>query len=156
MNDLERFRIQLQINGVSRTSPRDAIYRIIAQYGPIEPVDIVKKLSGVVHRATIYRAISTFLEFEIVIIIGRNELELSDRFLQHHHYRKCRACGKRDRFWNEALEKAAHALEKSKAFSPENHRIEISGLCRYCHDNSSTTHRPAIGQNLRRPPQQFR
>lgn len=125
----------LQENKLSITKQRLAVFRTLLTQHPLSMKDIISKTANI-DRASIYRTIDLFLEYGIVskIPIGfKYKIELSERFLSHHHHFYCLACGK-------SLEiKSAQLIDQSiekvavlNNFIVSDHNVELRGRCDSC------------------------
>ncbi len=148
--DLGRFHNHLLRNHTSLTKSRDLIYAQFWHTGPCTIKAIASALKDVVGQATVYRTVARFLKLGIIYETSSNKLELTDRFIQHHHYFTCRVCLHQISFNDEALEKVLSRLADRRRLTLEDHHIGLSGLCSLC--AAKTPARDAIGTNLRRIP----
>jgi Fe2+ or Zn2+ uptake regulation protein len=97
---------------------------------------IVTSCQDKADRASVYRTISIFEKLGIVQRLQsgwKYKLELSNAFTKHHHHLTCSKCGiiiplNKDNI----LEDRLHNLALELGFVPNDHQIEITGLCRSC------------------------
>lgn len=148
--NVERLRTHLRLNRLRRTPQRELFFDAIGKLQPISRQNLARELAGQLSHTSSYRLIHEFIKIDVVIQSTDGLLSLSDRFMQHHHTRLCRACGARTNFGDTALEKALIKAAQKADFILEDHRLELIGLCRQCR----LTHpaRTAINTNLRRAP----
>lgn len=89
--------------------------------------------------STVFRTLSQFKEKELVREVNLEEgfirfelvLDARDEHQHHHHYVRCRTCGKIDQIEDcdlSVLEKAVARL----GFTQLEHRLEFSGFCTKC------------------------
>jgi Fe2+ or Zn2+ uptake regulation protein len=133
---LEQLRTALKQQRQSLTSSRQVIFQALQGHEPQTMHDLVQACQGRVDRASIYRTVALFERLGIVqrLQIGwKYKLELSDAFSHHHHHLTCANCGQitplpEDR----QLEKRLRELAQTLRFTPQDHQIEIRGLCHTC------------------------
>ena len=98
--------------------------------------DIVAGCHDKVDRASVYRTIQLFEQLGVVqrLQIGwKYKLELSDKFSTHHHHLSCVKCGSTIAIDEDAaLEQRMRLLAKQHGFLPQDHQLEIRGLCESC------------------------
>lgn len=135
MSELKRFKEILSKSGNFATSQRLELFK----YLQANPEITIKKLIAALpsqDQATIYRNIKLFEERGILnrLQLGWNsKLELSSQFHDHHHHMTCSACGKVIA-WEEdpTIELRIQTVALKLGFLPQNHQLEIRGLCSKC------------------------
>lgn len=133
--ELNRFKSILKNAGHFATRQRIQLF----SYLQSNPETTIKKLlEGITKQdqATLYRNINLFESLGIVnrLQLGRStRLELSSRFHDHHHHMTCTACGKVIA-WEEdpAIELRIQTVALKLGFMPQDHQLEIHGLCQEC------------------------
>lgn len=126
----------LKTCGYSLTAPRKVVFEVLQHKEPQTMRDLVAACRGKVDRASVYRTIQLFEQVGIVqrLQIGwKYKLELSDKFSVHHHHLSCIKCGHTIAIDEDAvLEKRMYALTMAYDFMPQDHQLEIRGLCNAC------------------------
>jgi Fur family transcriptional regulator, ferric uptake regulator len=133
---LEVLQLTLKSNHVSSTKARRLVFEALLDSEPQTMQQIVKRCNNAVDRASIYRIIALFEQLGIVerLQMGwKYKLELTDRFMHHHHHLSCMKCGAVIALPEDAtLEARLQKLAKAKGFMPQHHQLEIRGLCPAC------------------------
>ena len=118
------------------TSSRRIVFEALQGQEPLSMHDLVALCRNKVDRASIYRTIALFEHFGIVqrLQIGwKYKLELSSDFNYHHHHLTCSRCGSVIPLpEDDELENRLQYLAKNLQFFPQDHQIEIRGLCVAC------------------------
>jgi Fe2+ or Zn2+ uptake regulation protein len=134
--ELVKLKDTLKTNGYSLTAPRQSVFRVLSAHEAQTMAELIARVGKDVDRASIYRIIALFEALGIAkrLPIGwKYKLELSDDFIRHHHHFSCKKCGRtfplpEDRI----LEAGIDSLAIAQEFQPEEHQLEISGLCANC------------------------
>jgi Fur family ferric uptake transcriptional regulator len=129
------FKKILKDNGYFVTGPRMSLFATL-QNNPALPI---KELIGKIDshdQSSVYRNVNLFEELGIVnrLRLGWNtRLELSDKFIHHHHHITCVSCGE---VWaldeDEVIEKRLSSLATAQGFKTLEHNLEIRGECQKC------------------------
>lgn len=133
--ELKRFKETMRKNNSFVTKQRQELFKYL-QFSPAITISkLISSLAGQ-DQATIYRNIKLFERLGIIsrLQLGWNsKLELSGAFHEHHHHMSCTSCGKVIT-WEEdpALELRIQTLALKLGFIPEDHQLEIRGLCQTC------------------------
>jgi Fur family ferric uptake transcriptional regulator len=126
----------LKANGFSLTSPRKAVFAALQNQEPQTMNRLVLACQDEIDRASVYRTIALFERLGIVqrLNIGwKYKLELSDTFSHHHHHLTCIKCGKVIPIAEDkVLEQQLNELSALHDFLPQDHQLEIRGLCQAC------------------------
>lgn len=127
--------VVFKLHRLRSTVPRHAIFAALHQAG--EPLSIGKlgKLCPDVDRVSIYRTIQLFTKLHIVetVTIGwKQRYELASPFAAHHHHLHCTQCGALIEVHSGSLEMLINHIAKQYDFMPQEHRFEVSGLCKQC------------------------
>lgn len=88
-------------------------------------------------RATAYRTIKLYDELHITrrVWFGHeSRVELSDKFIDHHHHIICQSCGKIEKFDHIQIERAIKKVAKQSEYKLTGHTVEIIGVCGDCAD----------------------
>lgn len=135
-NDITQLQTVLATQGYSFTAPRKAVFAALRQAGPITPAALIELLADTIDRASVYRTIRLFEALGIIHRLQagwKYRLELSDRFMPHHHHLYCISCGTYTEIpANNRLEEQVDALASMQGFQPTEHQIEIRGNCARC------------------------
>ncbi|HEY1835578.1 MAG TPA: Fur family transcriptional regulator [Candidatus Saccharimonadales bacterium] len=130
------FKSLLKAEGYSLTAARKAVFAALQHREPQTMHNIVAACRGQADRASVYRTIQLFESLGVVqrLQIGwKYKLELSDKFSSHHHHLSCTKCGRTIAIDEDpALEKRMRLLAKTNGFLPQDHQLEIRGLCSLC------------------------
>jgi len=126
----------LKQEGFSLTKPRQLVFEALQNYEPQTMRELVARCGANLDRASLYRTIALFEQLGIVqrLQIGwKYKLELSDAFSHHHHHFSCVRCGRLIALEEDpSLEARLHELAKAANFVPQDHQLEIRGLCDNC------------------------
>lgn len=133
--ELKRFRDLLKKNGCFETRQRTELFK----YLQLSPAVTISKLINDLptqDQATVYRNIKLFEQLGIInrLQLGWNsKLELSNQFHDHHHHMTCVNCGKVIA-WEEdpSIELRIQTLALKLGFMPQDHQLEVRGLCSDC------------------------
>jgi Fur family ferric uptake transcriptional regulator len=139
-NMLNKFKAHLKTNGYSLTPGRLAIFTYLQQHDPTTLAAIIHAHPAL-NRASIYRTIGLFKELGVardIISGGHKQLELTDRFDDHHHHLSCVDCGLSTNIEDEALEQRLDQLARAHGLQPISHQIEVSGRCQACQAHRAT------------------
>jgi Fur family ferric uptake transcriptional regulator len=127
----------LRQHGYSLTKTRQAIFSALVDSGPLTMAQLTNKVHAHADRTSVYRTVVLFEQLGIInrLQIGwKYKLELSDLFADHHHHATCLQCGKVVSLdEDDVLEASIHKLAQTVGFTPQNHSLEIRGLCPTCH-----------------------
>ena len=142
-----QLKITLKANRQSLTGARQLIFDVLQGKEPLTMHQIVEACRDQVDRASIYRTIALFEKLGIVqrLQIGwKYKLELSDRFSHHHHHLPCVQCGATTPLPEDPqLETRLHELAEALHFLPQDHQIELRGLCVTCQSSQSSVIHPS-------------
>lgn len=132
----------LRKHGYSLTKPRQAVFDILKNHGPLATQSIITSLAKSVNRASVYRTIALFENLGIVqrLQFGwKYNLELSDAFQRHHHHFLCVICNQIFTIKESPrLEHQISALVLRLGFKPTSHQLEIQGKCKACKSVGNT------------------
>ena len=125
----------LKSHRYSLTSARKVVFAALQDAEPQTMAALVKACAEL-DRATVYRTIELFEQLGIVqkLHIGwKYRIELTDTFMHHHHHMTCTHCGRIIPLpEDDELESRLWELATLRNFEPQDHQIEISGLCQAC------------------------
>lgn len=128
------------------TAPRLTVFKALLHGGPLTIAELIRACSPGIDRASVYRTVALFERLNIVkrLQIGwKYRLEVSDDFQHHHHHFHCLGCGKVIAMPEDAaLEKRLQLLADEQGFTPEDHQLEIRGLCKNCREKSRSHSTP--------------
>lgn len=130
------FKATLEHNDYSLTKSRLILFNLLNNAEPQTIAQIQSKAKGAIDRVTIYRNIELFEKIGIVrrIYVGwKYKLELSDKFIDHHHHLTCLNCGKTIDIKDEQhIDSFIGEISREFNFTPSRHQFEIEGLCNEC------------------------
>ncbi|MGB3341679.1 MAG: transcriptional repressor [bacterium] len=98
----------------------------------------IKKIYPGIGYTTIYRALKLLVECGIASMhhFGEDETRFEPRNReQHHDHLICKECGRIIEFTHQGIEKFQKDVAKKYGFLPQNHILQIYGLCRTCRKN---------------------
>lgn len=135
----QTFKELLKQNGSFATKARLELFTYLQSSPAVSIQKLIKDLPTQ-DQATIYRNIKLFEKLGIVnrLQLGWNsKLELSSQFHDHHHHMSCINCGKVIA-WEEdpAIELRIQTVAMKLGFIPQDHQLEIRGLCQQCQNFS--------------------
>ena len=142
--ELDQFLEVLRSKGHRVTSERLHLFReVYAQHGHIDAEALLESMQrqGLkISRATLYRNLDLLVRYGFVT---RQRLA-SNRFLyehvhagQRHDHLVCRRCGRVAEFVSPAIEAMQREICRAHDFDPEEHTLQIHGLCLECAQSSS-------------------
>lgn len=128
----------LKKHRVSLTKPRKQIYEVLSHNEPLTMQELIAQLPQI-DKTTVYRTIELFESLGIVqrLQIGwKYKLELSNAYQDHHHHITCVRCGQTVALPEDALiEERLLALARQQGFQPQDHQLEVRGLCPVCRES---------------------
>lgn len=134
--NLSLFRQILTSKHYHVTASRQLIFELLNSDAPQSIRDILIKARGEVDRVSLYRTVELFTQLGIAhrVYIGwKYTIELSDKFIDHHHHLSCLGCGKIIDIQDEAhIDLFIGGVAKKYDFNPLRHRFEIEGYCASC------------------------
>lgn len=117
------------------TTPRKQVFEAMrSAEKPISISQITQKCPQV-DRVSIYRTINLFIQLDIVEIVHvgwKKRYELTSLFKAHHHHLYCANCKALIDIHSKKLELLVASIAREYKFSPQEHKFEVSGLCRKC------------------------
>jgi Fur family transcriptional regulator, ferric uptake regulator len=132
----------LKNNGYSVTTARQLVFSMLKSHNhPVTMNELIRKLTGKVNRASVYRVVAVFEETRVLnrVQLGwKYKLELSDKFQYHHHHLSCSVCGTIESFQETPellveMKKISYSLE----YELQNHTLELTGVCKNCRTSIS-------------------
>jgi len=133
--ELKTFKELLKQHGSFATKTRVELFKYLQSSPAVSMQKLIADLPSQ-DQATIYRNVKLFEKLGIVnrLQLGWNsKLELSSQFHDHHHHMSCIKCGKVIA-WEEdpAIELRIQTVAMKLGFMPQDHQLEIRGLCQQC------------------------
>lgn len=133
--ETSRFKELLKQNDHFVTKPRLRLFAILQKRPALTMQQLIPLLSQ--HdQVTVYRNIDLFEELGVVnrLRLGwQTKIELSDKFMHHHHHFTCTNCGKVFDLPDDPLvEKQINQLGEGQNFKVTDHQLEIRGICINC------------------------
>jgi len=136
---LSLFKQTLVSNKVYVTKIRQEIFKLLINDTPQTISELVAKSNHYIDRVSLYRNIKLYEELGIInrINVGwKYRLELSDKFIAHHHHLSCLSCGKIIDIQDEQyIENFIKNISKKYNFISIKHQFEIFGYCQTCAKN---------------------
>jgi Fur family ferric uptake transcriptional regulator len=133
---LEIFKTIISSNGHRVTAARLALFELLIDTEPLSIQQILQKASTAIDRVGVYRNIELYESLGIVrkVTIGwKYKIELSEKFVAHHHHLVCIKCGDiTDIHSEEKVERFIDQVSKDLSFTPVSHQFEIEGYCQKC------------------------
>jgi Fur family ferric uptake transcriptional regulator len=130
----ESLQALLKRQGYSVTTARQRVFHALAGQEPLTMSQLAGRARGV-DRATVYRTVNLFEQLGVVqrLNIGwKYKLELTDKFIEHHHHLTCTNCGQTVVLNEDEPERFIDQLARAYDFTPTAHQIEIQGICSSC------------------------
>jgi Fe2+ or Zn2+ uptake regulation protein len=128
--------LHLKNAGYSLTQPRQLVFSILTEHGPLSMQELYTHLKTKANRTTVYRVIALFEQLGIAQRVAKGwkyKLELTDEFVPHHHHFTCTNCHASISFDEPALMPTMLAtLSNHNGFIATKHTLEIEGLCSNC------------------------
>lgn len=142
-NRTENLKQLLSSGGYHLTKPRELVFNILYESGPLSMSELITATKGKVDRVSVYRTIDVFEKLGLAnrIYLGwKHKIELSDDFVHHHHHLTCLKCGKTiDIEDEEHILEFMESLSKKHSFELKRHQFEIDGYCSDCREESPQT-----------------
>lgn len=133
---LEQLKSVLTDNNYHLTQARKKTFELLVHPEPQSIREILARNNGTIDRVTIYRNIDLFEKLGIVhrLYVGwKFKLELSDKFIPHHHHLSCLQCHKIiDIQGEDSIDAFIKKVSAQFGFQPLQHHFEVSGLCKNC------------------------
>jgi len=132
---------RLRVSGRRLTPSRQALLELLGS--SVRPLAIheILALDPDLAQSTVYRNLVALeaagVVHRVVTGDGFARFELADDLAGHHHHLVCRSCGSVEdvpatRAVEASLEAMERELARQRGFRPENHRIDLVGVCRDC------------------------
>jgi Fur family transcriptional regulator, ferric uptake regulator len=134
ISHVARFNATLKQAKKSMTEPRRLIFTHLLQ-GPASIAEMAESLAESVDRTSVYRTIELFDRLGIVNRVWhgfKDQVELSEVFIPHHHHAVCERCGTAIDIISNDLEALLSKVAKSQGFLMVEHSVEITGYCARC------------------------
>ena len=125
----------LREKGYKLTRQRVMLFELLARGQPLTTADLIKGLKGRMDRVSVYRTIDLYVSLGIAQRVSHGwkyRLELSDRFVRHHHHFNCLACRRIVNVDDGELEDSINLMAKRQKLTVTAHQIEIQGYCTDC------------------------
>ncbi|MCA9339304.1 MAG: transcriptional repressor, partial [Candidatus Saccharibacteria bacterium] len=119
----------------SLTKPRRVVFHFLLHKEPVGIREITKALTSMVDRASVYRTVALFQRLGIIQrhnIGWKYTIELSDKFVEHHHHLTCIQCGKVTSVNEKAVTRFVKNLAEQYGYRATGHQIELQGYCAHC------------------------
>ncbi len=133
--NITKFKKTLTDNNYHVTKAREATFKLLIHSEPQTMAEILARAVGV-DRVSIYRNVELFEKLGIVhrVYVGwKYKLELSDKFIAHHHHISCLKCGLLMDIKDEKeIANFITAVSAKFDLEPIRHQFEIEGLCAEC------------------------
>jgi Fe2+ or Zn2+ uptake regulation protein len=139
--ELKRFKDLLKKHGGFATKQRIELFKYLQSSPAVTISKLIDDLPSQ-DQATVYRNIKLFEQLGVInrLQLGWNsKLELSSQFHDHHHHMTCVNCGKVIA-WEEdpSIELRIQTLAMKLEFLPQDHQLEVRGLCQNCQQIART------------------
>ena len=127
----ERLRVAGYRAGAARTS---VIGFLDAQSCCVGAQEIHVALGAKVGLASVYRVLDTLVELGLIqrVDVGDGIVRYEPMRADHHHHLVCDGCGKVERFADQRLERAIHAVEEKSGYAVSAHDVVLRGACEEC------------------------
>ena len=130
----------LRTHHFSVTTPRKAVFEVLYSYGLQSMPQLISRTKGV-NRASIYRAVDTLERIGAISRVPQGfkyKLELSEKFLPHHHHIVCTECGRQSDIEQSRLEELLISIAQANDYQLSSHKVELQGLCSHCTNRTRT------------------
>ena len=124
------------------TSGRRIIVELLVELGrPVSIGDIASALPDL-PRSSAYRHLLDLQTAGVVRRVAANDefarFELAEDLTEHHHHLLCTGCGRvvditPSAAFERTVTRHLDELAQAEGFAPQNHRIDVLGLCTSCH-----------------------
>jgi Fe2+ or Zn2+ uptake regulation protein len=125
----------LREHGYSVTKQRLLVFALLEGGKPLTMAELIELAHGALDRASLYRTVALFERCGITrrVSIGwKYKIELSDRFMEHHHHLTCLRCHAVIPISEDELEDFIHNVARRHDFEPLEHQVEVQGYCKAC------------------------
>lgn len=141
---LSQLQLTLRRNRLSLTRPRRTVFYAL-QREPQTMSELIAHCAAV-DRASVYRCARLYEQLGILqrLQIGwKYKLELTGSFRPHHHHLSCNRCGSVTVLAEDTvLEARLRKLSRQHGFTPQEHQLEIGGVCANCRSTTSPSFTP--------------
>jgi Fur family ferric uptake transcriptional regulator len=124
----------LKKQGYSVTKPRKIVFEVLYSYG-LQNMNQLISRSKSVNRASVYRAIDVLDTIGAINRVPQGfkyKVELSEKFLPHHHHIICTTCGRQSDIEQTKLEEMLISIAEANNFTLGSHKVELQGICSNC------------------------
>jgi Fur family ferric uptake transcriptional regulator len=99
-----------------------------------EVYQLLQRSSQSIGLTTVYRALQSLLDDNVVDTLRRDDGEAIYRLCgeNHHHHLVCKSCGTTIEIQANAIEKWAQQMANDHGFREVGHTAEIFGICKKC------------------------
>lgn len=128
------FQDMLKKAGLSVTMPRRAVFNALYSYGLQDMSELIVRCRGA-DRASVYRTVTLFEDHNIATRVPHGfkyKIELSDKFLPHHHHIACSVCDKHTDIEQINLERLLNEIALAENYQLTSHKVELTGICPHC------------------------
>lgn len=129
-----RFAELLKQHGYSVTTPRKVVFEVLYSYGLQTMSQLITRSKGI-DRASTYRAIDILEKIGAVSRVPQGfkyKIELSEKFLPHHHHITCSNCGRQSDIELGTLEILLEKIAVDNEYTLQSHKVELQGICSEC------------------------
>jgi Fe2+ or Zn2+ uptake regulation protein len=124
----------LKQHDFSLTTPRKIVFEVLYSYGLQTMAQLISRSKGI-DRSSVYRTIDILERIGAVARIPQGfkyKVELSEKFLPHHHHIVCSTCGKQADIELTRLEELLAKIAADNAYTLQSHKVELQGICSRC------------------------
>ncbi len=125
--------------GIRSTEPRRTVAELIARrdghFTARELVDDAAERQLAIGRATVFRALETFVDLGLVERLDLPSGEhayVACEPTQHHHHLVCSRCGHSTEVEDCGMNEVAREVARRTGFRIDRHRLELFGVCPEC------------------------
>jgi Fe2+ or Zn2+ uptake regulation protein len=124
----------LKKHRLSVTSPRKVVFEVLYSYGLQSMPQLISRAKGI-DRASVYRTVDILERIGAISRVPQGfkyKLELSEKFLPHHHHIVCTNCGRQSDIEQSRLEDLLESIAQDNSYTLSSHKVELQGLCSKC------------------------
>ncbi|HUC95384.1 MAG TPA: Fur family transcriptional regulator, partial [Candidatus Saccharimonadia bacterium] len=127
----------LKEHGYNITNQRLLVFETLMTKAPVSIKELIDKLANKIDRVSVYRTVGTFEKIGIIqrVNVGwKYKIELSDKFVDHHHHLICIKCREIIDINDGNIELYISQIANKHSFDVQSHQVEAQGYCKDCRE----------------------